>query len=137
MTRDRRAPSLPEAATVDTGSGAGILATLRESPRAVKALLVGIFVNRLGTFMQVFLVLFLTSRGFSELQAGFALGAFGVGSVLGVLLGGALADRLGVRRAIMLSMVGTGTFVLAVLYAHYYPLLDRYSGFDILQFDRP
>ena len=48
------------APTVEAGTGAGILATLRESPRAVKALLVGIFVNRLGTFMQVFLVLFLS-----------------------------------------------------------------------------
>ncbi len=40
----------------------GIWLTIREAPLAVKALLVGNFVNKLGWFLQVFLVLFLTSR---------------------------------------------------------------------------
>lgn len=105
------------------GSGAGVLVTLRESPRPVKALLVGVFVNRLGAFLQIYLVLFLTTRGFSELQAGSTLGVFGVGSVVGVMVGGELADRLGVRRAILLSTVGTAAFLVAVLYVRSYSLL--------------
>jgi predicted MFS family arabinose efflux permease len=112
-------------ATVTTPAvtDAGIFATLRESPRVVKALLAGVFVNRLGAFLHIYLVLFLTTKGFSEVQAGLALGFWGVGSVIGVLIGGVLADRLGVRRSILLSMTGTAGFVLAVLYVRHYPSL--------------
>ncbi len=102
---------------------AGIRVTWREAPRAVKALLAGVFVNKLGAFLQVFLVLFLTSRGFSSVQAGLALGAYGAGAVVGVIVGGALTDRLGARRATLLSMGGTALFVVAVLYVYNYPLL--------------
>lgn len=101
----------------------GILAIVREAPRPVKALLAGVFVNKLGAFLQVFLVLFLTSRGFSSTQAGVALGAYGGGSVVGVLIGGALTDRLGPRRATLLSMSGTAALVVAVLYVPNYPSL--------------
>jgi MFS family permease len=107
----------------DTTTDAGVLTTLREAPPAVKALLAGIFVNKLGAFLQVFLVLFLTSRGFSSVQAGVALGAYGAGSVVGVLVGGAMTDRLGARLATLLSMSGTAAFVLAVLYVHNYVAL--------------
>lgn len=101
----------------------GVLVTFREAPVAVKALLVGMLVNKLGGFLLVFLVLFLTTRGFSEVQAGFALGAEGAGSVLGVLLGGALTDRIGARWTIVLSMVGTAVLLIAVLYLTSYPAL--------------
>ena len=60
-------------APAKAGDDAGIWITLRESPPAVKALLAGVFVNRLGAFLQIFLVLFLTKRGFSEVEAGTAL----------------------------------------------------------------
>src|SRR6266540_872214 len=64
---------------------AGILVTLRETTPAARALLAGVFVNKLGAFIQVFLVLFLTARGFSGLEAGIALGGLGAGSVVGLL----------------------------------------------------
>jgi len=102
---------------------AGILITFRESPLPVKAMLLGIFVNRLGTFIQTFLVLFLTNRGITEVQAGIALSAYGAGAVLGVLVGGSLADRLGPRRAILISMVGSAIGVIGVLYVRDYPAL--------------
>lgn len=101
-------------------SGTGVLATLRGAPRSVRALLIGVFVNKLGAFLQVFLVLFLTQRGFSSVQAGIALGVYGAGSVVGVLVGGSLSDRLGPRRATLLSMSGTAGLTLAVLYLHRY-----------------
>lgn len=110
-------------AAVKTGQDAGIWITLRESPPAVKALLAGVFVNKLGAFLQIFLVLFLTKRGYTEVQAGIALSAYGAGAVLGVLTGGALSDRLGPRRATLVSMTGTAALILGVLYVRPYPAL--------------
>ena len=43
----------------------GVVATWRLTPTSAKALLAGVFVNRLGGFLQIFLILFLTERGFS------------------------------------------------------------------------
>ncbi len=108
---------------VKRGDDAGILITFRESPGAVKALLVGLFVNKLGQFIQVFLVLFLTNRGFTAVQSGAALSAYGAGSVLGLAVGGPLTDSLGVRRATLLSMNGTAALLIAILYVHNYPAL--------------
>ena len=102
---------------------AGIWVTVRESPLAVKAMLAGVFVNKLGAFIQVFLVLFLIHRGFTVLQAGVALSADGAGAVLGVLAGGLLSDWLGPRRATLVSMFGTAFLVLGVLYARNYAVL--------------
>lgn len=102
---------------------AGILLTLREAPLAVKALLGGVFVNKLGQFVQIFLVLFMTKHGFTNFQAGTALSVYGVGGFAGVLIGGTLAERLGARGATVLSMTGTAALVLGVLYVRNYPAL--------------
>jgi MFS family permease len=102
---------------------AGIWSTWRESPPPAKALLVGIFVNRLGAFIQVFLVLFLTTRGFTPVQAGAALAVFTVGAVLGGIVGGTLTDRIGPRLTIMVSMLGGAALVLSILYLSSYPAL--------------
>ncbi|HEY0637715.1 MAG TPA: MFS transporter, partial [Pseudonocardiaceae bacterium] len=110
-------------ATEPPAQDARILTTWRESPLPVKALLAGIFVNRLGAFIQVFLVLFMTTRGFSTVQAGIALGGYAAGAVFGVLIGGTLTDRLGPRRTILVSMAGTAGFTLAILYLDNFALL--------------
>lgn len=111
-------------ATADRpAADAGIRRTWRESSPAARALLVGVFVNKLGAFLMIFLVLFLTYRGFSSVQAGLALGAFSAGSVVGVLAGGTLTDRLGPRRTILISMTGSAALLLTVLYLHSYPAL--------------
>lgn len=101
----------------------GILRTWRESPVPVKAMLVGTLVNRLGGFLQVFLVLFLTHLGFTAVQAGFALGAYGAGSVVGVLLGGSINDRIGPRWTIAAGMLAGAGFLLAILYVQSYPAI--------------
>jgi MFS family permease len=99
----------------------GIWATIREAPPAVKALLVGVFVNKLGWFLQVFLVVFLTtSKGFTDVQAGTALGIYGGGSVIGLIIGGSLSDKVGPRAAVMISMFGMAGFVLAIAYVPSY-----------------
>ncbi|MEV0678825.1 MFS transporter [Actinosynnema sp. NPDC050436] len=102
---------------------AGIWTTFVESPMAVKAVLGGVFVNKVGSFLNIFLVLFLTATGYSAGQAATALGVYGVGSVVGVLIGGALADRLGARNSTVLSMAGSAALIAALLYLPSYPLL--------------
>lgn len=101
----------------------GILVTWREAPGAVKALLLGVLVNKLAGFIQIFLVLFLTHRGFSAGQAGLALGVYAGGSVFGTFLGGALTDRLSPRNATLISMMGSAVLIVSILYLHVYPLL--------------
>lgn len=96
-------------------SGDSVTATLRSVPAPVWALLVGTFVNKLGNFLQVFLVLFLTSRGLSADQAGIALGAYGAGAVLGIVAGGGITDRMGCRATISASMVVAGALTAAML----------------------
>ena len=103
--------------------GVSVLRTLRESPAPVWVVLAGTFINRLGAFVQVFLVLFLTSEGLSAAEAGLALGAYGVGSVVGVAAGGSLTDRLGHRWTIVSSMVATGALTVALVYARPVPLV--------------
>ncbi|MGH3680015.1 MAG: MFS transporter [Natronosporangium sp.] len=103
-----------------TGQHAQVLETWRESPAAVKALLVGVLVQRLGAFIQVFLVLFLTQRGFTPVEAGLVLGIYGAGSILGVLVGGTLADRFGPRMTMLVSLVGTAPLLLVLLYLPFY-----------------
>jgi MFS family permease len=99
---------------------------LRESDPAVRWLLLGVFVNQLGAFVQVFLVLFLVDSGASEGRAGLALGAYGLGSVLGALLGGRLADRLGRRTTMTLSMLCAAALTISIAFLGdpaLYPLL--------------
>jgi len=101
----------------------GVLATWRRTPRQVRALLVGVFVSRLAGFLQIFLVLFLIHRGFSSGQAGFALGCYGFGAVLGTFAGGWLSDRLSVRTTTLISMLGSAALIVCVLYLRVYPLI--------------
>ncbi|MYS20004.1 hypothetical protein GA0115240_115426, partial [Streptomyces sp. DvalAA-14] len=64
--------SAPKASDGARAQHAGVRQVWRESPRAVKSLLAGTAINRLGGFVQVFMVLYLTHRGFSDTQAGAA-----------------------------------------------------------------
>ena len=95
---------------------AGIWATFHESPLAVKAVLGGVVINKIGGFLNIFLVLFLTSKSYSPAQAATALGVFGGGYVVGVLAGGALSDRLGARNATVISMLATAVLTASLLY---------------------
>lgn len=88
--------------------------TLREMPTTVRLVLLGVFINQFGAFLQFFLVLYLTQRGFTDGQAGIALGAYSVGAIIGVLFGGALSDRLGPRWTIVTSVGAAALFTLSV-----------------------
>jgi predicted MFS family arabinose efflux permease len=101
----------------------GIRAAFFESPTPVKTVLLGIFINRLGQFITLFLVLYLTSKGYSAERASFALGAYGAGGVVGVLIGGTLAFKLGPRNATTLSMIGSCLIMTSWVFLPSYWLL--------------
>jgi predicted MFS family arabinose efflux permease len=82
-----------------------------------------VFVGRLAGFLQIFLVLFLTYRGFSPGQAGLALGLYGAGAVLGTFAGGYLSDRLSARTATLISMLGSAALLVSILYLDVYLLV--------------
>jgi MFS family permease len=101
----------------------GVLATWRQTPGQAKALLAGVFVSRLAGFLQIFLVLFLTHRGYSSGQAGIALGVYGAGAVLGTFTGGWLSDRLSARTATLISMMGSAVLIASIIYLKVYLLI--------------
>jgi MFS family permease len=109
-------------ATRDTES-AGVWTTFSESPVAVKAILLGVFINRVGGFLNIFLVLFLTAEGYSPAQTAVALGVYGVGAVISVLIGGALAGRLGARNTTVISMGSSAVLIAALLYLPSYAMI--------------
>ncbi|MEW6569244.1 MAG: MFS transporter [Chloroflexota bacterium] len=82
---------------------AGLTADL---PSTYWLLWIGTFINRLGGFVVPFLSLYLTSqRGISVGQAALAVSSFGAGSFVAALVGGELADRLGLRPVLLLSFL--------------------------------
>ncbi|GHO46609.1 MDR family MFS transporter [Ktedonospora formicarum] len=87
-------------------------------PRSLWVLCIGTFFNRIGGFVSVFLVLYMTSRGYTPAQAGIAASAYGIGSISAAALGGYLADRLGRRNTIMLSMFSSAVAMLALSQAN-------------------
>ncbi|MEV4846380.1 MFS transporter [Micromonospora matsumotoense] len=91
-----------------------MLRRLAGLPRPVWVICGGVFLNKLGNFLSVFLLLYLTHEGYSPFQAGVALGAIGLGSFFGNAVGGTVADRIGRRPAIVVSMIGAASFTLAV-----------------------
>ncbi|MEV8504975.1 MFS transporter [Actinoplanes sp. NPDC051475] len=101
----------------------GTWRTLRSLPRPVIVLLFGIAVNRMGSFISIFLILYMTHLGYSPSRAGIVLTAFGVGSIAGVYAGGRAADRFGPRRVIVVSMLLAGVAVGAVAVEHTYTVL--------------
>jgi MFS family permease len=113
-----------ESATAETAQGAlGVVATWRQMSRQVKALIAGLMISKLAAFLQIFLVLFMTHRGFSSGQAGLALGLWGAGVVVGNFTGGWLSDRLSARTAILISMFGAAGLMISIVYIKVYVLL--------------
>ena len=84
-------------------------------PPVYWALLAGVFVNRLASFVATFLGLYLVqARGFSAARAAPVVALFGVGVLVGAPIGGVLADAVG-RRATMLLSFGTGAVAVGAL----------------------
>jgi len=102
----------------ETAKAAGVWRTLRETPLSAHVVLAGIFINQIAAFVQLFLVLFLTAKGFTAEQAGVALGFYSVGAIVGTFGGGMLADLLGPRWTIVLSTGAQGVFTFSLTLFH-------------------
>src|SRR5438094_2072745 len=91
-----------------------LAASLRALPRPAWILFLGTFLNKFGAFVIPFLALHMTRRGYSTAQAGLAIGAYGMGHFVACGLGGYLADRIGRRKTIALSMF-SGAIAMVLL----------------------
>jgi MFS family permease len=91
---------------------AGLWTELRSLPRAAWVLFLGIFLNRFGTFVIPFLTLYLKRRGYTVGDTALAVGCYGAGTLFASFFGGYLADRIGRRKTITLSMFGGAVTML-------------------------
>jgi MFS family permease len=97
--------------------------SLRALPRAAWILFLGTFVNKFGAFVVPFLTLYLTSRGCTVGQAGLAVAAYGAGNLMATLLGGHLADTLGRRETMVLSMFSGAAMMMLLSQARHFSVI--------------
>ncbi len=102
----------------------GPLSLVRRLPPTVQLLVAGTLVNKIGSFIVPFLSIVL-AREFAvpEPTIGLLLLAYGAGSVLSILTGGLLTDRLGRRRTLLVSLGGSGSLAVAMAFAPSLPAL--------------
>lgn len=92
---------------------------LRGLPKEVWVLFAATLINRTGTMVLPFLVLYLTQgAGFSPKQAGLALIFYGVGALITAPLSGRLSDRLGSLRIMKASLFFSGVILFVFPLAH-------------------
>ncbi len=100
-----------------------MLSSLRALPRPAWVLFAGTFINRFGGFVVPFLTLYLTGQGYSVTAAGLAVSAYGAGNLFASLIGGHLADRLGRRETIVISMFSAAAAMLLLSQADTLPII--------------
>lgn len=84
-------------------------------PRAIHILCLGTFVNRAGTFVVPFLAIYIRDNlSFSMEFATGVMGAYGLGSIVGAVVGGHLADRIGRRIVMLMALVGSAAMLLVL-----------------------
>jgi len=112
---------------------------LRALPAAAWMLFFGSFLNKFGAFVIPFLALYLTSTGYTLADAGLAIGAYGIGNLIASFVGGHLADTLGRRKTIVLSMFSGATTLLLLSQANTLATIIALSGLAGLagEFYRP
>jgi MFS family permease len=93
---------------------------IRAMPRTAWILFAGTVINRFGTFVMPMLAIYLTRQGYSPARAGLAISAYGAGHLCASLLGGHLADRIGRRNTIVISMFASALTMLALAQARHY-----------------
>jgi len=103
-----------------TGERRTMRRNIRDLPRPAWILVAGHFVNWFASFAIVFLVLYLTKRGYSFAAAGTAVAAYGVGEMITGGLAGHLADRIGRRNTMAVSMFTSAAATLGLYFVHTY-----------------
>lgn len=110
-------PSCPAKLSAVLSATGDLRRDLAALPRAAWVLFFGTFVNRFGGFVMPFLILWLTDRGWDERIAAAAISCYGAGHLVASLGGGWLADRIGRRPTIVLSMLGSGVSMIWLFHA--------------------
>src|SRR5437763_3296094 len=87
---------------------------LRGLPRGAWILFFGTFLNKFGTFVLPFLAIYMIGLGYTTAQSGLAMAGYGIGSLVASFLGGYLADRLGRRKTIVISMFSAAVAMLSL-----------------------
>jgi MFS family permease len=83
-------------------------------PRPYWFLWAGLLINRTGSFIVPLMTVYLTrERGLTLIDAGAIVALYGVGSIAGTTLGGWLADHLGRRATLLLSLVSSSLVMVA------------------------
>jgi len=100
-----------------------LVAGLRALPRPAWILFSGTFVNKFGAFVVPFLTLYLKGQGYSLGDAGLAIGAYGAGHFIASALGGHLADTIGRRKTIALSMFAAAITMMLLSQARGLPAI--------------
>lgn len=100
-----------------------LLASLRALPRPAWILFSGTFVNKFGAFVVPFLTLYLKGQGYSLGDVGLAIGAYGAGHLIASALGGHLADTIGRRKTIALSMFASAVSMMLLSQARGLPAI--------------
>jgi MFS family permease len=96
---------------------------LRELPRPAWFLVAGNFITWFGSFSIIFLILYLTRRGYSFGQAGVAVAVYGLGEMLAGPLAGHLADRLGRRNTMAVAMFASAVTTFSLYFVRGYGLI--------------
>lgn len=97
---------------------------LRHLPRGMWVLSVTVLVNRAGSMVIPFLVLYLTrGMGFSVGKAATVLLVYGLGAIVTGPFAGLLSDRIGPARLMRASLFLSGAMLLAYPFAHTYASL--------------
>ena len=87
-------------------------------PRTFWYLWTGTLINRLGSFVLIFLAIYLTTvRHFSEFQTGLVIGLWGAGGAVSTMVGGVLSDRWGRRPTLLTAHLGATVMMLALGFA--------------------
>lgn len=106
-----------------------LVTVLRGFPRPVWMIFLGMFINRFGTFVLPFLALHMTKEGYTTVEISLSMGSYGVGHLVATLLGGYLADSIGRRNTIVLSMFSGAASMLALSQADTFILFVIFGGF--------
>lgn len=84
-------------------------------PRSVHILCLGSFINRAGSFVLIFLTIYLSEQlGFEKTFAAQCMGVFGLGSIFASLIGGQLADQIGRKVVMLVALFGGGGLLIAL-----------------------
>lgn len=98
---------------------------LKNIPRNVWLVTFATLINRSGTMVLPFLVIYMTVRvGVNAGAAGLVLAAYGAGALLTAPFVGKLSDKLGSLQVMKVSLILTGTVIILYSFVHnYYAIL--------------